>query len=90
MLIPPAHVDHAAREPAEEASHKQAALTKESLQAVLATCDESPRGKRDRALLLSGWASGWRRRLEIAGATLADLRKVGSLGSCGRSHEGCT
>ena len=36
--------------------HKQAALTKEPLQAVLATCDESPRGNRDRALLLFGWA----------------------------------
>jgi integrase len=60
--------------------HKQAALTKEPLQAVLATCDESPRGKRDRALLLFGWASGGRRRSEIAGATLENLRKVGSRG----------
>src|SRR4051794_39566068 len=50
--------------------HKQSALTKEPLQAVLATCDPSPRGLRDRALLLFGWASGGRRRSEIAGATM--------------------
>jgi hypothetical protein len=55
-------------------------LTKEPLQAVLAPANESPRGKRDRALLLFGWASGGRRRSEIAGATLEDLRKVGSRG----------
>jgi integrase len=60
--------------------HKQAALTKEPLQAVLATCDDSPRGKRDRALLLFGWASGGRRRSEIAGATIENLRKVGTRG----------
>ena len=60
--------------------HKQAALTKEPLQAVLATCDDSPRGRRDRALLLFGWASGGRRRSEIAGATMENLRKVGSRG----------
>jgi integrase len=56
--------------------HKQAALTKEPLRAVLATCDDSPRGMRDRALLLFGWASGGRRRSEIAGATMENLRKV--------------
>jgi integrase len=60
--------------------HKQAALTKEPLQAVLATCDDSPRGKRDRALLLFGWASGGRRRSESAGAAMENLRKVGSRG----------
>ncbi|CAN7748362.1 MULTISPECIES: hypothetical protein [unclassified Variovorax] len=32
--------------------HKQAALTKAPMEAILATCDDSPRGKRDRALLL--------------------------------------
>src|SRR5438046_8818137 len=49
-------------------------------QAVLATCDDSPRGIRDRALLLFGWASGGRRRSEIAGATMENLKKVGARG----------
>ncbi|KPU99579.1 hypothetical protein APR50_28685 [Variovorax paradoxus] len=59
---------------------KKDALTKEPLQAVLATCDDSPRGLRDRALLLFGWASGGRRRSEIAGATMENLRSAGARG----------
>lgn len=59
---------------------KQDALTREPFQAILATCDDSVRGKRDRALLLFGWASGGRRRSEIADATMENLRKVGSRG----------
>jgi len=46
------------------------------LQLVLATCDETLRGKRDRALLLIAWATGGRRRSEVAGATLENLRRV--------------
>ncbi|SCK11284.1 Site-specific recombinase XerD [Variovorax sp. HW608] len=68
--------------------HKQAALTKEPLQALLDTCDESPRGKRDRALLLFAWSSGGRRRSEVAGATMENLRKIpgrGYLYTLGRS-----
>ncbi|WP_436291807.1 site-specific integrase [Variovorax sp. LjRoot178] len=60
--------------------HKQAALTKEPMDALLATCDDSPRGKRDRALLLFAWASGGRRRSEVADATMESLRKVDSRG----------
>jgi integrase len=56
---------------------KKAALTLEPLQAMLATCDDSLRGVRDRALLLFGWASGGRRRSEIAAATIENTRKVG-------------
>ncbi|CAN7779911.1 site-specific integrase [Variovorax sp. LjRoot84] len=56
--------------------HKQRALTKDPLQAVLATCDDSLRGKRDRALLLFAWASGGRRRSEVAAATLENLQRV--------------
>lgn len=52
---------------------KKAALTRDPLQAVLATCDESLRGKRDRALLLFAWASGGRRRSEVAGAQIRFL-----------------
>jgi integrase len=56
--------------------HKQRALTKDPLQAVLATCDDTLRGKRDRALLLFAWATGDRRRSEVASATLENLRRV--------------
>ncbi len=56
--------------------HKQRALTKDPLQAVLATCDETLRGKRDRALLLFAWATGGRRRSEVAAATMENLRRV--------------
>jgi integrase len=59
---------------------KKDALTKEPLQAVLTTCDDSPRGLRDRALLLFGWASGGRRRSEIAGAAMENLRSAGARG----------
>ncbi|WP_213956918.1 site-specific integrase [Variovorax sp. dw_954] len=55
---------------------KQRALTKDPLQALLATCDETLRGKRDRALLLFAWATGGRRRSEVAAATLENLRRV--------------
>ena len=41
---------------------KKDALTREPLRALLDTCDDSLRGKRDRALLLFAWASGGRRR----------------------------
>ena len=55
---------------------KKSALTKDPLQAVLATCDESLRGKRDRALLLFAWASGGRRRSEVAAADMQYLRRI--------------
>ncbi|RZL92636.1 MAG: hypothetical protein EOP82_09640 [Variovorax sp.] len=55
---------------------KQRALTKDPLQALLATCDESLRGQRDRALLLFAWATGGRRRSEVAAATMENLRRV--------------
>ncbi|MBB3176380.1 site-specific integrase [Variovorax sp. Sphag1AA] len=56
--------------------HKQQALTKEPLQAVLDTCDESLRGQRDRALLLFAWSTGGRRRSEVASAQIENLRRV--------------
>ncbi|WP_373038771.1 site-specific integrase [Variovorax sp. KK3] len=55
---------------------KQRALTKDPLEAVLETCDESLRGKRDRALLLFAWATGGRRRSEVASAALENLQRV--------------
>jgi integrase len=58
-------------------TRRKDALTREPFEAVLATCDESLRGVRDRALLLFAWASGGRRRSEVVGATRENTRKVG-------------
>ncbi|MBB1633166.1 integrase [Cupriavidus sp. UME77] len=55
---------------------RKAALTREPLSRLLETCDESLIGLRDRALLLFAWSSGGRRRSEVAGATLANLRRL--------------
>ena len=57
---------------------KKDALTRPLLERLLATCDESLRGKRDRALLLFAWASGGRRRSEVSGADMRFLRQVGA------------
>jgi integrase len=56
---------------------KKTAITRPELEAMLATCDASLEGLRDRALLCFGFASGGRRRSEIAAADLRDLRKTG-------------
>ncbi|UPG96556.1 site-specific integrase [Luteibacter aegosomatissinici] len=56
---------------------KKTAITRPELEAMLATCDDSLEGLRDRALLCFGFASGGRRRSEIAAADLCDLRKTG-------------
>jgi len=55
--------------------NKKDALTRNPLEMVLATCDDSLRGIRDRALLLFAWSSGGRRRSEVAAADLALLRR---------------
>lgn len=56
---------------------KKTAITLAELEAMLATCDDSLEGLRDRALLCFGFASGGRRRSEIAAADLRDLRRIG-------------
>ncbi len=48
-------------------------ITRDVLEAVLESCDHSLRGLRDRAILMLGWASGGRRRSEIAGLQRADV-----------------
>lgn len=55
---------------------KKDALTRDPLQAMLDTCDDSLRGKRDRALLTFAWSSGGRRRSEVAGAQMQFLRPL--------------
>jgi integrase len=52
------------------------AATHSVLEALLATCGEDLIGKRDRALLLFGWASGGRRRSEIVAATFENVRRT--------------
>ena len=59
-----------------ELPQKKEALTRDVLQELLDTCDDSLRGLRDRALLLFAWASGGRRRSEVAGADMRYLRAV--------------
>ncbi|MFG6449797.1 site-specific integrase [Roseateles sp. BYS180W] len=49
---------------------KKPALTKEPLEALLETCDDSLTGLRDRALLLFAFSSGGRRRSEVTSATI--------------------
>lgn len=56
---------------------RKAALTKDPLATLLATCDDSLKGLRDRALLLFAWASGGRRRSEITEARVEQLRRIG-------------
>jgi integrase len=52
------------------------ALTREPLLAMLATCTDGLAGIRDRALLLFAFASGGRRRSEVAAAVIENLTKV--------------
>ena len=48
-------------------------LTRDVLEQLLATCDDSLRGLRDRAILMLGFASGGRRRSEIASLHREDI-----------------
>ncbi|TAL65635.1 MAG: site-specific integrase [Burkholderiaceae bacterium] len=56
---------------------KKDAFTLDRLERLLQTCDASPAGVRDRALLLFAFDSGGRRRSEIAGADLSMLKRDG-------------
>lgn len=56
---------------------KKPALTREPLEALLATCDDSLSGLRDRALLLFAFASGGRRRSEVIAASVENTRCQG-------------
>lgn len=54
---------------------QKTAATAEPLQALLATCTDGLRGIRDRALLLVAWSSGGRRRSEVVGLAVTDVRR---------------
>jgi integrase len=56
---------------------KKPALTREPLEELLDTCDDSLAGLRDRALLLATFSSGGRRRSEIGAATIENTTKRG-------------
>lgn len=58
-------------------SRRPNAATKNVMEALLATCGDDLIGKRDRALLLFGWASGGRRRSEITAATFENVKRDG-------------
>ena len=56
---------------------KKTAIVLEPLQALLATCDDDGvRGVRDRALLLLAWSGGGRRRSEVVGLQVGDVRQL--------------
>lgn len=60
-----------------ERPHKKTAITLAELETMLTTCDGTLEGIRDRALLCFGFASGGRRRSEVAAADIRDLRRIG-------------
>lgn len=60
-----------------EAPRKKLALTAREIRAMLEVCGEDLVGKRDRALISFGFASGGRRRSEIADAIVKNLRRTG-------------
>lgn len=55
---------------------KKTAIILEPLQALLATCSDGVRGLRDRALLLLAWSGGGRRRSEVVGLQVGDVRRL--------------
>ncbi len=56
--------------------HHMTALTRSPLEQLLATCKGDLRGVRDRALLTFAWASGGRRRSEVANARMENLERT--------------
>ena len=48
-------------------------VTRDILEALLASCDNSHRGIRDRAMLMLAFASGGRRRSEVTGLNVEDI-----------------
>lgn len=59
-----------------ERPQQKAAITRDILDKMLATCDNTLIGVRDRALLLVAFCSGGRRRSEIANLTTQDITKT--------------
>jgi integrase len=55
---------------------KKTAMVLEPLQTLLATCSDGVRSVRDRALLLLAWSGGGRRRSEVVGLQVGDVRQL--------------
>lgn len=55
---------------------KKTAAVREPLEAMLATCSDGVRGIRDRALILLAWSGGGRRRSEVVGLQVGDVRQL--------------
>jgi integrase len=72
------HLKNAKRANAIKGKLQKKAITYDVLSLMLATCDQSIHGIRDRALLLFAFASGGRRRSEVASAKIENLEKVSS------------
>jgi len=66
----------ARRAKAEASPMRKAAITIDVLKKLTATCDNSLHGLRDKALLLVGFASGGRRRDELAHLLIEDLTTI--------------
>ncbi|XAI97171.1 hypothetical protein [Dolichospermum phage Dfl-JY45] len=60
-----------------ETPRKKLALTADEIRAMMDACEDDLMGLRDRALLAFGFASGGRRRSEIAEAVVENLRRTG-------------
>jgi len=60
----------------QEHTDKKAAITLDILNALIATCDSSVTGIRDKAILLVGFSAGGRRRAEIVNIRVEDLNKT--------------
>ncbi|MBN8768972.1 MAG: site-specific integrase [Stenotrophomonas nitritireducens] len=73
-----------------ERPRKKTAITLTELEALATTCEDSLTGLRDRALLYFAFASGGRRRSEVAAADLSDLRRIGARGYVYRLEHGKT
>jgi len=52
---------------------KKRAATRDIIDQLIAVCDDSLRGKRDKAIIRVGFSSGGRRRSELAGLKVEDL-----------------
>lgn len=55
---------------------KKAAVTRAVLETMLATCDDSLRGTRNKALLLVGFAAGGRRRSDLVALKFEHLERI--------------
>ena len=61
---------------ASQRKRQMRAITKDILEALLDSCDDTLHGARDKAILLVGFSTGGRRRSELANIQINDLHKI--------------